>query len=56
MRGQPAKSATIALAMLEVGAVASLSEVGRAPTAFFLTARSARQHLRRVQLLTGRKP
>jgi hypothetical protein len=37
VRSQPEEVATIALATLEVGAIASLSAVGRAHTAFYLT-------------------
>lgn len=37
VRSHPEEAATIALAMLEVGTVASLSTVGRIPAAFYLT-------------------
>ena len=36
VRNRPEEEATIALAMLEVGAIASLSAVGRGPAAFYL--------------------
>ena len=36
VRAQPEEAATIALAMLEVGTVASLSAVGHNATAFYL--------------------